>query len=215
SIGTHTRLWYLIDARHQVVGRLASMVALLLQGKNKPIYHPSGQQATLSRVISIFSSLAMFPFYPRSLSLFPSLHTPFPISTLCELLQLFYILDTGDHVVVINTGHAVLTGSKWDKKLYRHHTGYPGGLKEIVAKQLHQKNPTMILRRAINGMLPKNLQRKHRMRRLHLYPDSAHSHALNITHQLPGPCPVFKTLSDYSSEEITSFPDIVTRISHL
>ncbi|CAI8009147.1 39S ribosomal protein L13, mitochondrial [Geodia barretti] len=165
SIGTHTRLWYLIDARHQVVGRLASMVALLLQGKNKPIYHPS--------------------------------------------------VDTGDHVVVINTGHAVLTGSKWDKKLYRHHTGYPGGLKEIVAKQLHQKNPTMILRRAINGMLPKNLQRKHRMRRLHLYPDSAHSHALNITHQLPGPCPVFKTLSDYSSEEITSFPDIVTRISHL
>ena len=67
-------------------------------------------------------------------------------SVLSPLLFLVHLppVDTGDHVVVINTGHVVLTGSKWDKKLYRHHTGYPGGLKEIVAKQLHQKNPTMV-----------------------------------------------------------------------
>ena len=52
SIGTHTRLWYLVDARDQVVGRLASMVALLLQGKNKPIYHPSGEPLSLSLSLS-------------------------------------------------------------------------------------------------------------------------------------------------------------------
>ena len=71
-----------------------------------------------------------------------------------------------------------------------------------------------ILRKAVNGMLPKNLLRKKRMRRLHLFADADHPYILNITHQLPGPCPVYKTLGDYSTEEITAFPDIV-RVPHM
>ena len=74
-----TRAWHLIDAEGQVLGRLAVQVAVLLRGKNKPIFTPH--------------------------------------------------VDTGDHVVVVNAEKVVLTGDKLRQKLYRHHSGYPGGLR--------------------------------------------------------------------------------------
>lgn len=65
-------------------------------------------------------------------------------------------LDTGDYVVVVNAEKVVLTGKKLDQKYYRYHTGYPGGLKEIVYKDLLVKKPTLALEKAVKGMLPKN-----------------------------------------------------------
>lgn len=78
---TIQKKWYLIDADGQVLGRLASQVAAILRGKNKPEFTPN--------------------------------------------------VDTGDHVVIINTDKVVLTGKKLEQKLYRRHSGKPGNLKEI------------------------------------------------------------------------------------
>lgn len=164
SLSTHTRLWYLIDARGQVTGRLAVMICMLLQGKTKPIYHPA--------------------------------------------------VDMGDHLVITNTKEVVLTGKKWDGKLYRHHTGYPGGLKEIMARRVHEKDPTKVLYKAVSGMLPKNHFRKMRLRRLHLFPDSNHIYDKNIFKVLEGPCPVYKRLQDYTDEEVAKYPELV-EVPHL
>lgn len=68
--------------------------------------------------------------------------------------------DDGDVVVVVNAGEVELTGRKWDQKLYRWHTGYPGGLKERTAKQMAAKKPDAVLRGAVLGMLPKNNLRR-------------------------------------------------------
>ena len=65
-------------------------------------------------------------------------------------------LDTGDNVIVINASKIVLTGKKLDDKLYRHHSGFPGGLKEIDYRTLMAKNPEKALELAVKGMLPKN-----------------------------------------------------------
>ena len=73
SLLTHTRLWYLINAKDQINGRLAAYIATILQGKTKPIWHPKA--------------------------------------------------DVGDFVVVVNTKDIALSGRKWDRKVYRHHTG--------------------------------------------------------------------------------------------
>src|SRR5678815_73928 len=64
-------------------------------------------------------------------------------------------LDMGDHVVVINARQAVLKGNKVDQKLYRHHTHYPGGLRQTTARELLAKRPERILELAIKGMMPK------------------------------------------------------------
>ena len=85
-------------------------------------------------------------------------------------------IDSGDHVVVTNARHVVLTGKKMDKKLYRWHTGYPGGLKERTAKEMMERNPNNILRKAVYGMLPKNRLRKMRNRKLYIYADEDHPH---------------------------------------
>ena len=88
----------------------------------------------------------------------------------------------GDNVIIINAAHVKLTGKKWEKKLYRWHTGHPGGLKERTADFMHQRKPTEILRKAIVGMLPKNRLRKtFILPRLKIYPGSTHPH----TAQLP------------------------------
>ena len=65
-------------------------------------------------------------------------------------------LDTGDFVVVINAEKVVLTGNKLEQKYHRYHTGYSGGLKEIVYKDLMVKKPTLALEKAVKGMMPKN-----------------------------------------------------------
>uniref|UniRef100_A0A383VTZ4 Ribosomal protein L13 n=1 Tax=Tetradesmus obliquus TaxID=3088 RepID=A0A383VTZ4_TETOB len=82
--------------------------------------------------------------------------------------------DCGDICVVVNAEKAVFTGNKWEGKLYRWHTGYPGGLKEITAKELWRRDPTEILRRTVYGMLPKNNLRDARMRKLRVYAGPHH-----------------------------------------
>lgn len=80
-------------------------------------------------------------------------------------------LDCGDHVVVINADKIRLTGNKLEQKVYRHHSGYPGGLKEVPAKALREKNADWMVREAVLGMLPKNKLRARRARKLRVYLD--------------------------------------------
>ena len=84
--------------------------------------------------------------------------------------------DTGDFVVVINADKVALTGKKWDKKIYYHHTGYIGGLKEISAKKLHEKKPEDLLRFAVKGMLPKNSLGRRQLKKLKIYVGTDHPH---------------------------------------
>jgi large subunit ribosomal protein L13 len=110
-----------VDAAGQVLGRLATVVARVLIGKDKPSY------------------------------------TPF--------------LDSGDHVVVINAKGIRLTGNKLEDKVYRSHSGYPGGLKEVPAKRIRAERADWMLREAVLGMLPKNRLRASRARKLRVYMD--------------------------------------------
>ncbi len=84
--------------------------------------------------------------------------------------------DTGDFVVVINADKVVLTGKKWNDKIYYRHTGYVGGLKEITAKKLLEKKPEEILRHAVKGMLPKNSLGRRQLTKLKIYAGSDHPH---------------------------------------
>lgn len=85
-------------------------------------------------------------------------------------------LDMGDNIVVINAAKIAVTGNKLEAKKYYHHSGYPGGIKEInLADQLH-KHPTRVLEAAVRGMLPKNRLQDVRMARLKLYATSEHPH---------------------------------------
>ena len=114
----------LVDAKGEVVGRLASQIARVLMGKDKPTYAPHR--------------------------------------------------DDGDAVVVINAKDVEFTGRKWDSKLYRWHTGYPGGLKERTAKDQHARDPGEVIRAAVMGMLPKNNLRRSMARKLRIYPGPDH-----------------------------------------
>lgn len=78
-------------------------------------------------------------------------------------------LDCGDHVIVINAERVRLTGNKMDQKIYRHHSGYPGGLKEIPIKAMMQRRPEEVVREAVLGMLPKNKLRARRAKKLRVY----------------------------------------------
>jgi large subunit ribosomal protein L13 len=120
------RAWHLIDADNKVLGRVASEVARILMGKNKPIY------------------------------------TPF--------------LDTGDHVVIINAEKIRLTGRKDEQKVYRRHTGYPGGLVETSVKKVRANHPTRIVEDAVAGMLPKTKLGKHMIKKLKVYAGDKHPH---------------------------------------
>ena len=86
-------------------------------------------------------------------------------------------LDTGDNVIVINASKIVLTGKKLDDKLYRHHSGFPGGLKEIDYRTLMAKNPEKALELAVKGMLPKNSLGRQMFRKLHVYAGPEHEQA--------------------------------------
>ena len=79
--------------------------------------------------------------------------------------------DTGDFVVVINTDKMVLTGNKLEQKLYRHHTGYTGNMKEVQYKDLMAKNSPKALELAVKGMLPKNNLGRKMLNKLHAYKD--------------------------------------------
>jgi large subunit ribosomal protein L13 len=82
----------------------------------------------------------------------------------------------GDHVVIINAEKVVLTGNKLNTKLYRHHTGWPGGLKETSAAKLMQRYPERILESAIRGMLPKNKLGRKMGKKLKVYTGTDHPH---------------------------------------
>jgi len=121
------RRWYVVDAAGQTVGRLATEVARILTGKNRPDY------------------------------------TPF--------------LDMGDHVIVINARAAVFKGSKAEQKVYRWHTLYPGGLREVSVKEQFERHPERVIELAVKGMLPKNKLGKAMAKKLKVYGGAEHPHA--------------------------------------
>ena len=85
-------------------------------------------------------------------------------------------LDTGDHVIVVNADKVKLTGNKEEQKFYRHHSGYPGGLKEVQAKKMKSTRPQKMIELAIQGMLPKNKLGKQMYRKLNVYAGPKHPH---------------------------------------
>jgi large subunit ribosomal protein L13 len=86
-------------------------------------------------------------------------------------------VDTGDFVIVVNADKIKLTGNKLADKKYYHHTGYPGGIKEINAEKLLAKKPEMLVQAAVKGMLPKNKLGRKMFRKLKVYPGGEHPHA--------------------------------------
>ena len=121
------RKWYVVDAEGQTVGRLATEVARVLTGKNKPQY------------------------------------TPF--------------MDTGDCVIVVNARKAVFKGSKGEQKVYRHHTLYPGGLREVSVRDQFTRHPERVIELAVKGMLPKTKLGRAMAKKLKVYADADHPHA--------------------------------------
>ena len=98
-------------------------------------------------------------------------------------------LDLGDHVIVVNAAKIHLTGNKLEQKVYHHHTGYPGGLKEISVRRLLEKHPERVVEEAVLGMLPKNKLGKALGRKLLVYADDKHPHQA----QKPETYPLEKT----------------------
>lgn len=86
-------------------------------------------------------------------------------------------MDAGDHVIIINCDQVVLTGKKLDQKMYRYHTGYVGGLKEITYREMMAKKPEEVVSHAVSGMLCKNKLRSRMMTRLRVFAGPNHDHA--------------------------------------
>jgi large subunit ribosomal protein L13 len=93
-------------------------------------------------------------------------------------------LKTGDFVVIINAEKVRLTGKKEDDKIYRRHSGYPGGLKEFRARDVRAKFPERLLEEAVAGMLPKNKLGKQLTRRLKVYAGPKHPHEAQQPQQI-------------------------------
>ncbi|MFM1798667.1 MAG: hypothetical protein RLZZ117_945 [Cyanobacteriota bacterium] len=127
SLATLDRQWFVVDAADQTLGRLASEVAQVLRGKNKPTYTPH--------------------------------------------------LDTGDFVVVINAEKVRVTGNKATQKLYKRHSGRPGGLKTETFAHLQARLPERIIETAVKGMLPHNSLGRQLFRKLKVYSGPDHPHA--------------------------------------
>ena len=85
-------------------------------------------------------------------------------------------VDTGDFVVVVNAERIVVTGRKAEQKVYRRHSGYPGGLKTTSYEQLLERQPTEILRKAVKGMMPKTRLAHQQLRKLKIYAGPEHPH---------------------------------------
>lgn len=83
-------------------------------------------------------------------------------------------IDTGDNVIIINCKDAKLTGNKMNSKIYRHHSGYIGGMKEISAKDMLEKNSTKAMMLAVKGMLPHNSLGAQMLKKLRVYKDGEH-----------------------------------------
>ena len=83
-------------------------------------------------------------------------------------------LDTGDHVIILNCSKVVLTGKKLDQKIYRHHSGYIGGMKEVPARVMLEKTPEKAMMLAVKGMLPHNSLGRTQLKKLRVYAGSEH-----------------------------------------
>lgn len=86
-------------------------------------------------------------------------------------------VDNGDFVIVINAEQVRLTGNKEDQKLYKHYTGFPGGLKQYKASVIRERNPERIVFQAVKGMIPHTRQGRQVIRRLKVYAGTEHPHA--------------------------------------
>jgi large subunit ribosomal protein L13 len=126
--------WFVVDATGLALGRLASAVATVLRGKNKPEFTPH--------------------------------------------------VDTGDHVIVINCDKVILTGKKAEQKLYRYHTGYAGGLKEVQYKKIMSEKPEFAVYKAVKGMLPKNILGRQMLKKLRVFAGSEHNHQAQMPVEL-------------------------------
>jgi large subunit ribosomal protein L13 len=119
------RKWYVIDAAGKPLGRVASQVASILRGKNKPTFTPH--------------------------------------------------VDTGDFVIIINAEKIVLTGKKLDQKMLRHHSFYPGGLKETPYRVAMEKKPEFVFQEAVRRMLPTGVLGRQMLSKLKVYRGSEHN----------------------------------------
>ncbi|MEO1373476.1 MAG: 50S ribosomal protein L13 [Cyanobacteria bacterium J06635_10] len=124
---TVERDWYVVDARDQRLGRLATEIAMILRGKNKPQFTP--------------------------------------------------YMDAGDFVIVVNAEKVVVTGKKSSQKLYRRHSGRPGGMKTETFEHLQARLPERILEKAVKGMLPKNNLGRQLFKKLKVYAGPVHPHS--------------------------------------
>ena len=118
--------WVVIDATDLVLGRLASRLALVLRGKNKPGVTPH--------------------------------------------------VDCGDNVIVVNAEKVILKGKKMTDRVYSRYTGYPGGQRYTTPKEILEKRPTELIRRAVKGMLPKTRLGDDILGNLHVYAGPEHPH---------------------------------------
>jgi large subunit ribosomal protein L13 len=118
--------WYVIDAGGEVVGRLASQIAKILRGKNKPNFTPNA--------------------------------------------------DCGDNVIVINAEKVRFTGKKMTDKVYVRHTGYPGGQRFETPAGYLERRPTVVLEKAVKGMLPRTRLGAAQLKNLKVYAGTAHPH---------------------------------------
>ena len=85
-------------------------------------------------------------------------------------------VDTGDNVIIINAAKVRLTGKKWDDKIYYHHTGYPGGIKSATAKEIRERQPSNLIKKAITGMLPKTRLGRSLHVNFRVYDNDQHPH---------------------------------------
>jgi len=85
-------------------------------------------------------------------------------------------VDCGDNVIVLNADKVKLTGKKWTDKIYVSHTGYPGGQKKTTPNQLKAKSSTLLVERAVRGMLPKSILGRDLFRNLYVYEGAEHPH---------------------------------------
>jgi large subunit ribosomal protein L13 len=122
--------WRVVDAADQPLGRIATMIANALRGKDKPTFTP--------------------------------------------------YLDMGDFVIVTNAAKVKMTGNKLTQKLYRHHTGYLGGLREIRADDQLARHPERIIRAAVWGMMPKGRLGRSQIRHLKIYAGPDHPHEAQV-----------------------------------
>ncbi|MBR2753769.1 50S ribosomal protein L13 [Candidatus Saccharibacteria bacterium] len=86
-------------------------------------------------------------------------------------------IDNGDYVVVVNAKNVKVTGEKMVQKKYYRHSGFPGGLRELKLEEVIEKDPSMVIREAVKGMLPKNKLAADRLARLKVFEGSEHAHA--------------------------------------